>query len=108
MKVSLHYQKWNNNEAKQENWKRLQYKPPKNHENNCYRRGMKGHWSRICCRPKHLVNLYQASIKAKGKQMEMNFNDGDGLDPTYNDIVFFGGLSEKTDHLINDNKINID
>ena len=35
-KASLHHQKWNNTEAKQENGKRLQDKPPKNHENNCY------------------------------------------------------------------------
>ena len=54
---------------------------------------MKGHWSHICRTPKHLVDLYQASIKAKGK--EMNFTDGDGLDLTYYDIDFFGGPSEK-------------
>ena len=29
--------------AKQENVKCLQDKPLKNHENNCYKRGMKGH-----------------------------------------------------------------
>ena len=40
-KVSLHYQMWNNTEAKQENGKCLQDKPPKNHENNCYKCGMK-------------------------------------------------------------------
>ena len=45
-KASLHHQKWNNTEAKQENGKCLQDKPPKNHENNCYRCGMKGHWLR--------------------------------------------------------------
>ena len=38
----------------------------------------------------------------------MNFTDSDGLDLTYYDIDFFGGLSEKTDHLINIEKINID
>ena len=38
----------------------------------------------------------------------MNFTDGDELDLTYHDIDFFGGLNEKTDHLINDEKINID
>ena len=35
--------KWNNTEAKQENGKFLQDKPPKNHENNCYRCGMNVH-----------------------------------------------------------------
>ena len=108
MKVSLHHQKWNNTETKQENGKRLQDKPPKNHRNNCYRCGMKGHWLRTFRTPKHLVDLYQASIKAKGKEIEMNFTDYDGLDLTYYDIDFFGGLSEKIEHLVNDEKINID
>ena len=113
MKASLHHQKWNNTkwnntEAKQENGKRLQDKPPKNHENNCYRCSMKGHWSRTYRTPKHVVDLYQASIRAKGKEIEMSFTDGDGLDLTYYDIDFFGGPNEKTNHLINDEKINID
>ena len=104
----MHHQKWNNTEAKQENGKCLQDKPPKNHENNYYRYGMKGHGSRTCCIPNHLVDLYQALIKAKEKEIEMNFTNGDGLDLTYYDIDFFGGPSEKTDHLINDENINID
>ena len=108
MKASLHHQKWNNTETKQENGKCLQYKPPKNHKNNCYRCGMKEHWSRTYRTPKHLVDLYQALIKAKRKEMEMNFTDSDGLDLTYHDIDFFGGPSEKIDHLINDEKTNID
>ena len=45
--------------------------------------------------PKHLVNLYQASVTAKGKEIKMNFIDRDGLDLTYYDIDFFGGPSEK-------------
>ena len=69
---------------------------------------MKGHWSRTYRTPKHLVDVYQASIKAKGKVIEMNFTDGDRLDLTYYDIDFFGGSNEKIDHLINDKKINID
>ena len=108
MKASLHHQKWNNTEVKQENGKRLQDKPPKNHENNCYKCGMKRHWSCTCRTPKHLVNLYQTSIKVKGKEIEMNFTDDDGLDLSYYDIDFFGGPNEKIDHLINDEKINID
>ena len=108
MKVSLHHQKWNNTEAKQENGKCLQDKPLKNYENNCYRCCMKGHWSRTYRTPKHLVDFYQALIKAKGKEIEINFIDCNGLDLTYYDIDFFGGSSEKTDHLINDDKINID
>ena len=56
---------------------------------------MKREWSCTCHTPKHLVNLYQASIKAKGKEIEMNIIDGDGLDLTYYDIDFFGDPSEK-------------
>ena len=104
----MHHHKWNNIEAKQENGKCLQDKLPKNHENNCYRCDMKGHWSRTCHMPEHLVYLYQALIKAKGKEIEMNFTDSDGLDLTYYDIDFFGDPNEKIDHLINDEKINID
>ena len=69
---------------------------------------MKGHWTHTYHTPKHLVDLYQASIKAKGKEIEMNFTDGDGLDLTYYDIDFFGDPSEKTDHLINDKNTSID
>ena len=77
------HQKWSNIEAKQENGKCLQDKPPKNHENICYKCGMKGHWLCTCCMPKHLVNLYQTSITTKGKEIEMNFTNGDGFDLTY-------------------------
>ncbi|XP_059638424.1 uncharacterized protein LOC132280514 [Cornus florida] len=35
------------------------------------------HWQNICRTPKHLADLYQASIKEKGKQKEMNFLDHD-------------------------------
>ena len=40
---------------------------------------------------KHLTDLYQASIKEKGKNIEMNFTNGNGLDLTYYDVDFFGG-----------------
>ena len=56
---------------------------------------MKGYWSCTCRTPKHLVDLYQASIKAKRKEIEMNFTDGDGLNLTYYDIDFFGSPNEK-------------
>ena len=45
-------------------------KPPRNHENNFYRCGMKGHWLRTCRMLKHLVDLYQTSIKEN--EVEMN------------------------------------
>ena len=64
-KASLHHQKSSNTEAKQENGKCIQDKPSKNHENNCYRCSMKGQRTHTCCMPKHLTNLYQASMKEK-------------------------------------------
>ncbi|KAL0390472.1 UNVERIFIED_CONTAM: hypothetical protein Scaly_0404300 [Sesamum calycinum] len=39
----------------------------------CHRCGMFGHWSRTCRTAQHLVKLYQASLKAKGKEVETNF-----------------------------------
>ena len=101
-KTSWNHQKWNNTKVKQENGKYIQNTPSKAHENNCHRCGMKGHWSCTCCTPKHLANLYQASIKEKGKEIEMNYTDINGLDLTYYDTDFFRGLSGKTDYLMND------
>ena len=48
------------------------------YETECYRCGMKGHWSRTCYTTKHLVDLYQASIKGKGNQIETNFINAQG------------------------------
>jgi hypothetical protein len=39
----------------------------------CYRCNMKRHLSRTCRTPKHLIDLYQASIKEKEKWIKMNF-----------------------------------
>ena len=39
---------------------------------------MKGHRSHTCSTTKHLVDLYQASIKGKGNQIETNFINGQG------------------------------
>ncbi|KAJ3680430.1 hypothetical protein LUZ60_016708 [Juncus effusus] len=49
----------------------------------CLRCGMKGHWSRTCRTPKHLVELYQASLKEKENTKEVNLvyqGDEDQLD----------------------------
>lgn len=53
----------------------------KKSESSCYRCGMSNHWSRTCRTPKHLVELYQASIKKKGKEVETNLveNDQNGI-----------------------------
>ena len=62
---------------------------------------MKGHWSRTYRTPKYLVDLYQESIKEKGKEIEMNFTNRNELDLTYCDTNFFGGPRETTDYLMN-------
>lgn len=67
-KSSHSHQKW---ERKDEKGKGV--------SNVCYRCGGKGHWSRVCRTPKHLVELYQESLK-KGKKIETNLvlEDGEG------------------------------
>jgi len=111
-----YHQKWNHTEAKQNENKGLQNKPTKNYEDKCYRCGMEGHWSRTCRTPKHLVDLYQASIKEKEKGIEMNFanhsNPADspffldtlkGEGSTHLDVSeFFEDSNGKTNLLIGD------
>ena len=46
---------------------------PRNSDGACHRCGGNGHWARTCRTPKHLVDLYQASLKVKG--VETNFLD---------------------------------
>ena len=52
--------------------------------------------------PKHLVDLYQTSIKEKGKKIEINFTDGNELDLTFYNTDLFGGHSEKMNYVMND------
>ena len=101
-KTSWSHQKWKNTKVKQENGKYIQNTPSEAHENNCHRCGMKGNWASTCCMPKHLVDLYQASIKEKGQK---NRNE---LDLTYYDTNFFGGPNGKTDYLMNDENSTIE
>ncbi|KAK1407624.1 hypothetical protein QVD17_39244 [Tagetes erecta] len=57
--------------------------------NACYRCGDKYHWARTCRTPKHLVELYQQSIKGKGKGIETNFTyeiDNVDISDGYNDL----------------------
>ena len=72
-------------------------------ESECYRCGMKGHWSRTCHTPKHIADLYQASLKDKGKNVETNlvFEDKDHADNlltmTYLDTAdFYETLDDTT------------
>ena len=73
---------------------------------------MTGHWSRTCRMAKHLVDLYQASIKDTDKNIEVNFldDDGDGgVDVTHFDVYdFFENLTRNISHLIGDGHVNSD
>ncbi|XP_027102679.2 uncharacterized protein [Coffea arabica] len=65
------------------------------YEEKCYRCDMEGHWSRTCRTAEHLVDLYQASLKKKDKDVETNFiyqkdaYDDDDADMTHLDIADF-------------------
>lgn len=76
-------QKWDNNDKKSEE--------KKHYEEICYRCGIEGHWSRTCRTAKHLVDLYQASLKGKGKNAETNFIDQNNVydDITHLDVADF-------------------
>ncbi|XP_016733511.1 uncharacterized protein [Gossypium hirsutum] len=57
-KNSHSYQKWDRKNGNREEKEKCE-----NVTNVCYRCGGKGHWSRVCRTQKHLVDLYQQSIK---------------------------------------------
>ena len=107
-KNNSNHQKWNNLGAQPE--KGIEPQSKHAHENKCHRFCMKGHWSRTYRTPKHFVDLYQALIKAKGKEVEMNFLDSDGpVDLTHLDVLdFFEILNGKIDHLIGDENVCYD
>jgi hypothetical protein len=46
---------------------------PKNNDNICHRCGGNNHWARMCRTPKHLADLYKASLE--GKNVETNYVD---------------------------------
>ncbi|XP_038984374.1 uncharacterized protein LOC120111398 [Phoenix dactylifera] len=102
------HQKWNNSD------KREGSQSKKKFEDVCYRCGMNGHWSRTCRTPKHLADLYQASLKEKEKGIETNFAEpsthfktSDGVDITHLDVSdFFEDPSGRIDHLIGDGSVS--
>ncbi|XP_021753769.1 uncharacterized protein LOC110719172 [Chenopodium quinoa] len=59
-------------------------------KDTCYRCGMTGHWGRTCRTAKHLVDLYQASVKGKEKNAEANYvNEENAPCPTLDVSDFF-------------------
>ncbi|KAL0293188.1 UNVERIFIED_CONTAM: hypothetical protein Sradi_6951900 [Sesamum radiatum] len=58
---------------------------------------MSGYWSRTCRRAQHLVKLYQASVKAKGKEVETNFAEAGISNNTHIDASDFFQSNENDD-----------
>jgi hypothetical protein len=55
-----------------------------------------GHWSHTCRMAKHLIDLYQSSLKGKEKNIKINFShprqgndDIYPLDMTHLDVIYF-------------------
>ncbi|XP_070035070.1 uncharacterized protein [Nicotiana tomentosiformis] len=97
-----HYQQWKRKEQKYE---AVQAAKP---ENACYRCGGKRHWSRTCRMPKHLVELYQASLKKTEKNAEANFISEDNLDFMHLDVADYITLLEgETSHVIGSESVEM-
>lgn len=74
---------------------------------NCFRYGRRGHYVRDCRTPKHLVEFYQASLKGKDKNLEINFIT-DHVDITRLDVTdSFTYPVGKIDHLIGDGSVDM-
>ncbi|KAL0446221.1 UNVERIFIED_CONTAM: hypothetical protein Slati_1750000 [Sesamum latifolium] len=63
----------------------------------CHRCGMSAHWSPTCRTAQHPVKLYQASVKAEGKQVETNFVEAGISDNTHIDASDFFQSNENDD-----------
>ncbi|XP_070029519.1 uncharacterized protein [Nicotiana sylvestris] len=93
------------NKNNHQKWKGKDERPKANgSETECYRCGGKWHWANICRVPRHLVEIYQASLKNKG--LEANFVYDNEFDITHLDVAdFFEHPNEKIDHLIGDGSV---
>nr|XP_016481415.1 PREDICTED: uncharacterized protein LOC107802421 [Nicotiana tabacum] len=70
-------------------------------ETKCYHCGGKGHWAKIYRVPKHLIELYQASLKNKGPKANLVYDNE--FDITHLDVAdCFEHPNEKINHLIGD------
>ncbi|XP_026377618.1 uncharacterized protein LOC113271909 [Papaver somniferum] len=76
------------------------------HESVCHRCGSPGHWENVFLTPRHLVDLYQASIKGNEKKAETNFSQYDiPMDIAHLDISDFkndGNEIEDMDSIFKD------
>jgi hypothetical protein len=48
------------------------------HEDKCHMCGMHGYWSCTCRTPKHLIDLYQASLKQNAVEINFIYKDHNG------------------------------
>ncbi|KAM3203680.1 hypothetical protein P3L10_031306 [Capsicum annuum] len=75
----------------------------------CFRCGRKGHYSSDCRALKHLVDLYQASLKKKERNFEANFLSENDVDITCLDVAdFYEHPEGKIDHLIGAGSVNME
>ena len=81
---------------------------PNAKEGVCYRCGCYNHWSNECSTPKHLVELYQASIKENGKKPETNLiEDPYPMDYTHLNVTdFFNDPKDNPTALIGDGNVH--
>ncbi|KAK9692095.1 hypothetical protein RND81_09G240300 [Saponaria officinalis] len=76
---------------KKKDYQNIHHKRGKKDDSKCHRCGSIGHWANVCRTPKHLVNLYKASIKEKEvvtnfAQYEVPMIDNTHFDlPDFND-----------------------
>ena len=76
----------------------------KNYEDKCYKCSIEGHWSHTYCTTEYLVELYQASLKRKNKNVKTNFIDQKNIrdnndiyaNLTHFDVANFFAHSEDT------------
>ncbi|XP_047251370.1 uncharacterized protein LOC124886587 [Capsicum annuum] len=75
--------------------------PRMNSESKCYRCGGKRHWSRTYRTPKHLVKLYQMSLKRAENNVEANFLFEDNVEPMDLEVSdFFVVPEEHVNHRV--------
>ena len=55
----------------------ISFKPQNPHKSMCHRCGMSNHWAKTCRTPKHLVDLYQESLKGKNPEAHLIYQDGE-------------------------------
>ncbi|XP_026451567.1 uncharacterized protein LOC113351873 [Papaver somniferum] len=100
-----HYQKGKKNVFPKHKGK-ISQSHSKHHESVCHRCGSPGHWANVCRTARHLIDLYQASIKGKEKKAETNFAQYDiPMDIAHLDISDFkndGNEIEDMDSFLKD------